>query len=271
MVSTAGPGRTGARALHRARTAAVVVRRAGSRGIGCGDVGDGQCPQGAGACRPLTFPFVLVTWLLLLATYAFAGLAGSDSLPAEDVIAPYEPFASAQLGVGDCPCRRPCSAFRRSSSRRSRRCGLTVPRWTRRQFRCSGRRGRRGRDHRSRHCAPVGCRKRPDHGRPAWLQPGADGGGAGHCLSPAGVARRGLRRSWHGLHRHCPGGVQRGACAARDPALTGPFVLVTWLFLLPRQQCRSRGAPKPRRIRWFGLLGRNGREGFAALAPCRPR
>ena len=48
----------------------------------------------------LTFPFVLVTWLLLLATYGFAGLGG-DALPAEDVIAPYESVASAQLGVGD--------------------------------------------------------------------------------------------------------------------------------------------------------------------------
>jgi urea transporter len=48
----------------------------------------------------LTFPFVLVTWLLLLATYGFAGLGG-DALPAEDVIAPYEPFSSSQLGIGD--------------------------------------------------------------------------------------------------------------------------------------------------------------------------
>jgi urea transporter len=48
----------------------------------------------------LTFPFVLVTWLLLLATYGFAGLGG-DALPAEDVIAPYESVATAQLGVGD--------------------------------------------------------------------------------------------------------------------------------------------------------------------------
>ncbi len=48
----------------------------------------------------LTFPFVLVTWLLLLATYGFAGLSG-DSLPAADVVAPHVSFATAQLGVGD--------------------------------------------------------------------------------------------------------------------------------------------------------------------------
>jgi urea transporter len=47
----------------------------------------------------LTFPFVLVTWLLLLATYGFAGLAG-DALPAAGVIVPFEPVASAQLGAG---------------------------------------------------------------------------------------------------------------------------------------------------------------------------
>jgi urea transporter len=48
----------------------------------------------------LTFPFVLVTWLLLLATYGFAGLSG-DALPAADVVMPYESFAVAQLGVVD--------------------------------------------------------------------------------------------------------------------------------------------------------------------------
>jgi urea transporter len=47
----------------------------------------------------LTFPFVVVTWLLLLATYAFGGLSG-EALPAAAVIAPFEPLASTQLGVG---------------------------------------------------------------------------------------------------------------------------------------------------------------------------
>ncbi len=48
----------------------------------------------------LTFPFVLVTWLLLLATYGFSGLVG-DALPAADVIAPYVSFDPTQLGVWD--------------------------------------------------------------------------------------------------------------------------------------------------------------------------
>ncbi len=47
----------------------------------------------------LTAPFVLVTWLLLLATYGFSGLAGS-ALPAAGVVAQFEPAASTQLGAG---------------------------------------------------------------------------------------------------------------------------------------------------------------------------
>ena len=48
----------------------------------------------------LTFPFVLTTWLLLLATYGFAGLAGT-ALPAADVVTPFESVAATQIGVGD--------------------------------------------------------------------------------------------------------------------------------------------------------------------------
>jgi urea transporter len=48
----------------------------------------------------LTFPFVLVTWLLLLATYGFEGLAGT-ALPAAGVVAPFEAVASTRLGPGE--------------------------------------------------------------------------------------------------------------------------------------------------------------------------
>jgi urea transporter len=54
-------------------------------------------PWGAPA---LTFPFVLVTWLLLLATYGFGGLAGT-ALPAAGVVAPFEAVASTRLGPGE--------------------------------------------------------------------------------------------------------------------------------------------------------------------------
>jgi len=48
----------------------------------------------------LTFPFVLVTWLLLLATYGFAGLAGT-ALPAANVIAPFELVVDTRPSFGD--------------------------------------------------------------------------------------------------------------------------------------------------------------------------
>jgi urea transporter len=47
----------------------------------------------------LTFPFVLVTWLLLLATYGFAGLAGT-ALPAAGVVAPFTSMAATRMDAG---------------------------------------------------------------------------------------------------------------------------------------------------------------------------
>jgi len=47
----------------------------------------------------LTFPFVLVTWLLLLGTYGFAGLAGT-ALPSADVVAPFTSVAATRLDAG---------------------------------------------------------------------------------------------------------------------------------------------------------------------------
>ena len=54
-------------------------------------------PFGAPA---LTFPFVIVTWLPLLATYGFAGLPAT-ALPAGVVVAPFEPASSLVMGLGD--------------------------------------------------------------------------------------------------------------------------------------------------------------------------
>jgi len=47
----------------------------------------------------LTFPFVLVTWLLLLGTYGFGGLAGT-ALPSAGVVAPFTSVASTRLDTG---------------------------------------------------------------------------------------------------------------------------------------------------------------------------
>ncbi|MFN3888865.1 MAG: urea transporter [Beijerinckiaceae bacterium] len=48
----------------------------------------------------LTFPFVLTTWLLLLGTYGFAGLNGA-ALPAGRVIAPFVPYAAPSFDLLD--------------------------------------------------------------------------------------------------------------------------------------------------------------------------
>ena len=61
----------------------------------------------------LTAPFVLVTWPLLLATYGFAGLAGT-ALPAAGVVVPFE-SVRRRGSTPDCSCRRRCSASRRCS------------------------------------------------------------------------------------------------------------------------------------------------------------
>ena len=53
-------------------------------------------PFGAPA---LTAPFVAVTWIMLLATYGFAGLSGA-ALPAAEVVAPFEPAAPVSVGLG---------------------------------------------------------------------------------------------------------------------------------------------------------------------------
>jgi urea transporter len=46
----------------------------------------------------LTAPFVAVTWIMLLATYGFAGLSGA-ALPAAGVVASFEPAASVSIGL----------------------------------------------------------------------------------------------------------------------------------------------------------------------------
>ena len=53
-------------------------------------------PFGAPA---LTAPFVAVAWIMLLATYGFAGLSGA-ALPAAGVVAPFEPAAPVSVWLG---------------------------------------------------------------------------------------------------------------------------------------------------------------------------
>lgn len=46
----------------------------------------------------LTFPFVLTTWLLLLATYGFSGLAGV-ALPAGNVVTAFQPYEASPIAL----------------------------------------------------------------------------------------------------------------------------------------------------------------------------
>jgi urea transporter len=48
----------------------------------------------------LTFPFVLTTWLLLLATYGFSGLAGA-ALPTGNVVTAFQPYKGSPLQLID--------------------------------------------------------------------------------------------------------------------------------------------------------------------------
>ncbi len=48
----------------------------------------------------LTFPFVLTTWILLLATYGFSGLVGA-ALPAGDVVVAFQPYEASPLKLID--------------------------------------------------------------------------------------------------------------------------------------------------------------------------
>lgn len=54
-------------------------------------------PWGAAA---LTFPFVVVTWLLLLASYGFSGLTGT-ALPTASVVVPFQAYEASPLQVVD--------------------------------------------------------------------------------------------------------------------------------------------------------------------------
>jgi urea transporter len=49
---------------------------------------------------PLTFPFVLTTWLLLLATYGFSGLTGT-ALRSGRVVSAFQPYEASPLNIVD--------------------------------------------------------------------------------------------------------------------------------------------------------------------------
>jgi urea transporter len=48
----------------------------------------------------LTFPFVIITWVLLLATYGFSGLTGT-ALPSGSVVVPFQPYEASPFQLID--------------------------------------------------------------------------------------------------------------------------------------------------------------------------
>jgi urea transporter len=48
----------------------------------------------------LTYPFVITSWVLLLATYGFAGLSGA-ALPSAEAVAPYVPYEASHFDLTD--------------------------------------------------------------------------------------------------------------------------------------------------------------------------
>ena len=86
------------------------------------------------------------------------------------------------------------------------------------------------------HRASSRRRKRPDHRRPPRLQPGADRRRARRGVLSAELAGRGVRTGWPRCSRSsCKAALNVALTPFAIPALTAPFVLVSWLFLLPRQ------------------------------------
>jgi len=74
----------------------VVLGAAVSVIATCG-IANALKPWGVSA---LTFPFVVVTWLLLLASYGFSGLTGT-ALPAGSVVVPVQPYQVSALQLAD--------------------------------------------------------------------------------------------------------------------------------------------------------------------------
>ena len=161
----------------------------------------------------LTFPFVLTTWLLLLATYGFSGLAGA-ALPAGNVVTAFQPYEGSPLNLIDLGRGVLLSisqVFLKASGVAALLllAGLAVNSLAAAAF-ALGRRDPGCLDGTS-----VRRRKRPDHRRPSRLQPGPDGDRAGHRVLSAELAGRGLRCGGHGVHGHCAGGAERCVDAVR--------------------------------------------------------
>jgi urea transporter len=190
----------------------------------------------------LTFPFVLVTWLLLLATYGFAGLSG-DSLPAAGVVAPHEALASGRLGAGDflqATLFSISQVFLKASVVAALLflAGLAVNSIAAAVAAVAGAFVAVVTAH------LLGAESDLITGGLLGFSPVLTAVALGTVFHPPGwrVAAYAMLGTVFTVIAQAAFGVVLTPLGI--PALTGPFVLVSWLFLLPRQ-CFDRGAPTP--------------------------
>ena len=182
----------------------------------------------------LTFPFVLTTWLLLLATYGFSGLAGT-ALPSGNVVTAFQPYEASPLKLIDLVRGRAPKHFT----------SLPESQWRRRA--ASARRVSR---ELTSPPPPSLSRVRYWPCLTAHLF-GAEsdvitGGllGFSPVLTAIALGTVFYQPSWRVAAYTAAGTIFTVIAQAAlnvaltpfaIPALTAPFVLVTWLFLLPRQ------------------------------------
>jgi Urea transporter len=161
-----------------------------------------------------TYPFVLVTWLFLLATQGFSGLSGPTP-PSGIVATALDPALSDPLKIVDFFQGVFHSIFASvlQGRRRGRRASSCR---TGREFARGGCVRRWGRGPGGHHGASNRCGERTDHQRPAGVQPGLDGNCVRLGVLSTEYWRSRLRGAGHGNHGHC------AICAERCTDATGP-------------------------------------------------
>ena len=190
-----------------------------------------------------TFPFVLTTWLLLLATYGFSGLIGT-ALPSGRVVTPFEPYATSGLNLGDLAqgaLHSVSQIFLKGNgvSAVLLLAGLAVSSWAAAAFALGG--------------ALLAVLTAHILGAESAL---ITGGllGFSPVLTAVALGTVFYRPSWRVVLYTAVGTIftvvaQSALNVALTPlaipALTAPFVLVSWLFLLPKQcfEKTSTGSP----------------------------
>ena len=199
----------------------------------------------------LTFPFVLTTWLLLLATYGFSGLAGT-ALPAGNVVTAFQPYEASPLKLFDLVqgvLQSISQVFLKGSGVAALLLlvGLAVNSFAAAAFALAG--------------AILAVLTAHLFGAESDM---ITGGllGFSPVLTAIALGTVFYQPSWRVAAYTAAGTIFTVIAQAAlnvaltpfaIPALTAPFVLVTWLFLLPRQRLEetpaaTADAPTPRTI-----------------------